>query len=333
MKTSFGSRAWYEISDVKNETATAVQRLIDAGAIIVGKNKLSQFANAGAYVTEHIDYLLPFNPRGDGYQSPSDSSGGSAAAVASYDWLDASMGSDTGGSVRGPAIANGVHGNRPTQDAVDLTGVLPFSTSLDTAGMLTRDPLIWGKINRVLYGETTKEYNQFPSQIYIDPGSQAMIDDFGRRYPEAGEAVNKFLDGLSTLLSAKVTSLLVDDVWNASKPESYADMGLGDIISNLYGGLTFYEQWIEFGKDFLQNYKDSHNGASPYVTPYTLEGWQGAEASGTEETHQDDLALRKVVGDWVEDNLFIADEKSCSKSVYVYISMADPLYKPDVAYE
>ncbi|KAL4728798.1 hypothetical protein ACLX1H_003197 [Fusarium chlamydosporum] len=243
------------------------------------------------------------------------------------------MGSDTGGSVRGSAIANGVHGNRPTQDAVDLTGALPFSTSLDTAGMLARDPVIWGKINRVLYGETTKEYNQLPSQIYIDPGSQATIDDFGRRYPEAGEAVNKFLAGLSTLLSANVTSLLVDDVWNASKPESYADMGLGDIISNLYGGLTFYEQWIEFGKDFLQNYKDSHNGASPYVTPYTLEGWQGAEASGTEQTHQDDLALKKVVGDWVEDNLFIADEKSCSKSVYVYISMADPLYKPDVAYE
>ncbi|KAK5278633.1 hypothetical protein LTR20_005078 [Exophiala xenobiotica] len=112
--------------EIKSTTAVAVQKLIDAGAVVVGKNKLSEFAYAGPNVVDHIDYLLPFNPRGDGYNRPSDSSGGSGSAVASYDWLDASMGSDTGGSIRGPALTNGVMGNRPSTGAVDLSGAPPL---------------------------------------------------------------------------------------------------------------------------------------------------------------------------------------------------------------
>jgi Asp-tRNA(Asn)/Glu-tRNA(Gln) amidotransferase A subunit family amidase len=113
LKTGGGNRALYGMSDVKTKTATAVQRLIDAGAVIVGKNKLAEFAFAPHHVTEHINYLLPFSHRGDGYNSTGASSSGSAAAIALYDWLDVSLASDTGGSVRGPAFYNGVYGNRP----------------------------------------------------------------------------------------------------------------------------------------------------------------------------------------------------------------------------
>jgi Asp-tRNA(Asn)/Glu-tRNA(Gln) amidotransferase A subunit family amidase len=59
MKTSFGNRALFEMSEIENTTAVAVQKLIDAGAVVVGKNKLSEFAYAGPNVVDHINYLLP----------------------------------------------------------------------------------------------------------------------------------------------------------------------------------------------------------------------------------------------------------------------------------
>lgn len=79
MKTGNGNRAWYHFYPEANETALAVQRMIDAGAIVVGKMKTSQFANGERATADWVDYLAPFNPRGDGYQQPSSSSSGPGA--------------------------------------------------------------------------------------------------------------------------------------------------------------------------------------------------------------------------------------------------------------
>ena len=74
-------------------TAPSIQTLIDAGASIVGTTKLSSMISREE-PTEATDYQAPFNPRGDGYQSPAGSSSGSASTVASYDWLDIAIGTD-----------------------------------------------------------------------------------------------------------------------------------------------------------------------------------------------------------------------------------------------
>lgn len=113
VKKSSGSRAWYQLYPPANESAVAVQNLIDAGAIVVGKMKTSQFANGETATADWVDYHAPFNPRGDGYQDGSSSSTGPAAGVASYPWLDISLGSDTGGSIRSPSQIQGLYGNRP----------------------------------------------------------------------------------------------------------------------------------------------------------------------------------------------------------------------------
>ncbi|KAM0388550.1 hypothetical protein ACHAQC_009587 [Fusarium culmorum] len=331
VKTSFGSKAWYDMSKIKNETAIASQKLIDAGAVIVGKNKLSEFAFAGMFVTEHIDYLLPVNPRGDGYQSPSDSSGGSAAAVASYDWLDASLGSDTGGSIRGPASTNGVHGGRPTQDAVNLTGALPLSVSMDTAGIIVRDPRMWARINKVLYGDELEDYDGLPSEIFLGPSAKSDIQDLERKSTQAAEAVEGFLDGLSKILSAKPKTIDVDNLWSNSTPKEYNGTSLGDTVGILYGKLTRWEQWTEIGKNFIDDYRDSHNGSLPYVVDGTRRGWLEINKTYTEEQHEEDLALKNTIEDWVDKELLTPDTKSCSKAVYIYISVAGMLYKPDIA--
>ena len=143
LRTGGGSRAYYETFPEKTATAPALQRLIDGGAIIVGKTKASQFANGETATDDWIDYHSPFNIRGDGYQDGSASSTGSGTAMGAYPWLDYAIGTDTGGSMRAPAGANGVYGNRPSFGAIPLDGVIPLATRLDSAGVFARDPQSW----------------------------------------------------------------------------------------------------------------------------------------------------------------------------------------------
>lgn len=100
------------------------QKLIDMGAVMVGKTKTSQFAH-GADPWEFVDIHYPFNPCGDGWLSAASSSAGSAIAIAGYDWIDIALGSDTRGSVRKPATCVGSSGIRPTWNSMNLTGVIP----------------------------------------------------------------------------------------------------------------------------------------------------------------------------------------------------------------
>lgn len=136
VRTSDGNRAYYGLYPPRTKNALTVQRLIDAGAVLVGKIKTSQFANGEVATVDWVDYHSPFNPRGDGYQDPSSSSSGAGSAIASYPWLDLALGSDTGGSIRGPSQVSGVYGNRPSHDLVPLTGAMPLAPELDTPGFL-----------------------------------------------------------------------------------------------------------------------------------------------------------------------------------------------------
>jgi aspartyl-tRNA(Asn)/glutamyl-tRNA(Gln) amidotransferase subunit A len=113
--------------------ATVVQRLRQAGAVIVGKNNLHEFAFGTT--NEESAFGAARNPH-DPSRSPGGSSGGSAAAVAAgMSW--ASIGTDTGGSVRIPAAACGVVGLKPAFGEIPTTGVYPLSVSLDHVGPLT----------------------------------------------------------------------------------------------------------------------------------------------------------------------------------------------------
>ena len=136
LRTSDGNRAIEALYPPANKTAIAVQRLLDAGAIFVGKMKTSQFANGEVATSDWVDYHSSFDPRGDGYQDASSSSTGPGSGMASYDWLDITVGSDTGGSIRGPSSTEGIFGNRPSHGYVPLTNVMPLAPELDTCGLL-----------------------------------------------------------------------------------------------------------------------------------------------------------------------------------------------------
>jgi Asp-tRNA(Asn)/Glu-tRNA(Gln) amidotransferase A subunit family amidase len=94
VRISVCNKGYYELYPPPQKTAASIDLLCCAGAKIIGTTKLASFA-ATEEPVECIDYQAPWNPRGDGYQSPAGSSSGSAAAIASYDWLDISIGSDS----------------------------------------------------------------------------------------------------------------------------------------------------------------------------------------------------------------------------------------------
>lgn len=149
MPTACGVLDWPKANQPAARTASAVQALLDAGATMVGKTITEQLA--ASLVGQNIDYGTPKNPITPD-RIPGGSSSGSAVAVAG-DLADLGLGTDTGGSVRIPALYNNLFGLRPTHGRVSAEGCMDLSAPLDTVGLMTRDAGSLAKGMAVLLGE------------------------------------------------------------------------------------------------------------------------------------------------------------------------------------
>ena len=129
--------------------AAPVAKLLQAGATFVGKTHTAELAFSLDGRNEH--YGTPVNPAAPG-RVPGGSSSGSAAAVAAG-LVDFALGSDTGGSVRGPASYCGLIGLRPTFGRIDISGTMPLADIFDTVGWFARDIATYDRVGAVLLGE------------------------------------------------------------------------------------------------------------------------------------------------------------------------------------
>ncbi len=152
------------------ENAAAVQRLLDAGAIIIGKTNLHEFAFGVTSVNPHFGAVA--NPW-DGERVAGGSSGGSGAAVAAG-MCAAALGTDTGGSIRIPAALCGIVGLKPTFGRISRHGVVPLAWSFDTVGPMTRTVADAALLFSVLAGPDPRDpltgrYPAFTGTVQIPP--------------------------------------------------------------------------------------------------------------------------------------------------------------------
>ncbi|CCF39556.1 glutamyl-tRNA(Gln) amidotransferase [Colletotrichum higginsianum] len=312
IKTGNGNRAWYNLYPPASQTAPAVQALIDAGAVVVGKVKTAQFANGEFANADWIDYHSPFNPRGDGYQDPNFSSAGAGASVASYEWLDIALGSDTGGSIRGPARVQGLYGLRPSHGAVSLNHTLPLAPEFDTAGLVARDPALLRNASAVLYGVSAYSSSDFPRTLLVEPYPAGLSQ-------ETTAALDKVLSGLRDFLGIEaITPFNITESWRTSRPPS-APETLDGLLNTTYATLITRRQTRLVRDPFYADYGRLHDGRLPFVNPVPLTRW-GYGDSLPEAAVDDALRNITVFKDWFQGEVLPVDNRTCSSSIVAYAS-------------
>jgi aspartyl-tRNA(Asn)/glutamyl-tRNA(Gln) amidotransferase subunit A len=177
------------------------QKLLDAGAVFIGKTNMDQFGMGSS--TENSAFGPTLNPRGVALGSkdyvPGGSSGGSAAAVAANLSL-AAMATDTGGSIRQPASFCGVVGFKPTYGACSRWGIIAYGSSLDQAGVITKTVLDAAILMDVIAGEDAND-------------STSIAYDFGGFEKQVSQEVSSFTVGIPRQLRSLALGPDLEGVW------------------------------------------------------------------------------------------------------------------------
>lgn len=284
--TGFGSKV--RLPAIAQCDAELVARLRQAGAIIIGKTNLLEYA----YGVANPAIGQTNNPH-DPTRTSGGSSGGSAAAVAAG-IVPFAVGTDTGGSIRIPAAYCGIVGLKPSFGLVPLDGVFPLSWSLDHAGPLTRSvadsalalaamsgyPEAFARVPvRGLRIGVISRHTQSPE---LTPGVRAAIEDALDRLRQAGALVaNIEIEGLSSVNAALGTILhpeasVIHHELAKENPAGYAPQTLLQIKAGYGTAATEYVRAMRFRDEMRQRVEAlfetvdlMFSPSVPFVAPHT----------------------------------------------------------------
>jgi len=222
--TGGGNPDWARDHPVPSRHAWTVQRLLDAGATLIGKT-ITDEVSLGILGENPFDGT-PLNPAASD-RVPGGSSSGSASAVAQA-LCDIALGTDSGGSVRVPASFCGLYGIRPTHGRLDLSGMMPQAPSSDTAGWFARRADTFARVSEVMLGEAIP--TDLPTRLVI------AVDAFGFADASASAALQPLVRALASMMKEVREDLL-------------APPGLS-VWSRAQRTLQPYEAWLTF-RDWL----------------------------------------------------------------------------------
>ncbi|KAK1225315.1 hypothetical protein PQX77_011733 [Marasmius sp. AFHP31] len=308
LPTSAGSKAFLEMTGPSSPTtAHSLENLLSMGILPIGKTRTSQFAH-GASPWEFLDFGYSWNPRGDGMLTVVASSSGSASAIAGYEWLDLTVGSDTRGSVRKPASMIGVYGIRPTLGSASLEGVVPLSVEMDTAGLFLRDPWSFHSVVKEFYRGSPvtrgEHFSRLPSRLLYP------TDHFPAQSPEAQSLYDTFLGALAELNITKHPINLTQALSPLFPDQQFSQ------FQSFSNRLTEYNSWNQVGKPLTEWYQQRY-GHAPRLDPMpNIMFVRGEQHS--KEAYLEAVAYKRGFASALEETLFEYDAESCSDSILVY---------------
>lgn len=223
--TGGGNHDWAKHYRVPTAHAWAVQALLDAGAILIGKT-ITDEVSLGIFGESAYDGT-PLNSAAPD-RVPGGSSSGSAAAVAAG-LCDTVLGTDTGGSVRVPASFCGLYGIRPTHGRVSVEGLMPQAPSSDTAGWFARDAATFARVSAVLLQEAIPEV--LPTRLLI------ATDAFGFADESVAAALRPMVERLAGLLGAAEEVLMA--------PPGLSVWGRAQRVLQPYEAWQTFRPWLE----------------------------------------------------------------------------------------
>ncbi|KAM7189319.1 amidase signature domain protein [Rhypophila sp. PSN 637] len=337
MKNSLCNSAYYSFSPNAPFTATVVDCLIksDGGAHVLGAAKLSTMVGREEPM-DAVDFSIAFNPRGDGYQSPAGSSSGSAAAVASYKFIDAAIGTDTSGSGRRPALVNGVWQFRPSHHEGYLHGMVTTYPRFDTPAVFARDFKILKQIasvwtdtiatmkNSISTARTATHYTViYPTDYLPVPNNLQM------------ELVDSFISDMESSSSVQciVKKLNIRQTWKATHPEGTPD-DIEEYLDEMVTRTFYYGFYHAFDK-FRTEYPLAHDGRPPYVIPFVRRRWEKGAAVTPAENKEAERRM-EIYRQWWMREIFghqttkADDEKEKETMVILPIANVGPNYRDEV---
>ncbi|PTB58303.1 hypothetical protein M431DRAFT_505831 [Trichoderma harzianum CBS 226.95] len=289
VQTTLSSRSWSQLYGTEaSETAEFVQKLIDMGAIIVGKTKSSQLDSG----REWVDVAAPWNPRGDGYQDSGGSAAGAGASISGYDWMEYAIAKDSFEGVREQARVHGVYSIRASAQAASLQGWRNDSQNYAAIGLLNRNLHHLLSIAQLTLN-TSNANMPFPKRIIYPL-------DFASTTESDQAQDSKFVAMLEHFLGVKADKMRLSDAWDAHPPKEANGQTLEEYMKEAPFS-SFCSDFYHEYEDFRGDYKTKF-GREPYVEATPRFRW-GIGENETKQDYTNHHERIEVFKKWFGDNI------------------------------